>query len=267
MGIHLVAPEPGREPSLAASGDHGPWSWLVPTAWQLASDPGGSASVPVLDPREDDLDTWIAWWSPLLHLTTYGLGWSRTDLGIARWLALGRPTDDPLLALIDRWWGMHISDVVSWGLASTALLEFGQRVATELPRRSFDETPLDGHAELPRLPSGRSPLAGAEGDPLHIAFHALFPATYDSEAQVNSWHHADWRDPDGGEHPRAMTLIDTYRPWYATFWHYHPTEGPNGRTFLTDVIVKPVGWLGAYRWSRETGAWFRGRHRWHMLGN
>ena len=48
----------------------------------------------------------------------------------------------------------------------------------------------------------------------------------------------------------------------------HPDSDVAGpHDIRMDEVVRPLGWLGTYRKSRVTGLWFRGWHRWHMLGN
>ncbi|GAA3694483.1 hypothetical protein GCM10022399_08820 [Terrabacter ginsenosidimutans] len=40
----------------------------------------------------------------------------------------------------------------------------------------------------------------------------------------------------------------------------------DGRSRQVAPWRSPIGWLGTFRKPRETGRWFRGRHRWHTLG-
>ena len=95
-------------------GDSGPWIWEVPTLWRLLADPDRSrvtASRPVASGTADNdsLGEQITYWSPLLTLTYRVLGWARPDVGVQRWEAAGRPTDEPALALLDRWWVRPLS--------------------------------------------------------------------------------------------------------------------------------------------------------------
>ena len=41
----------------------------------------------------------------------------------------------------------------------------------------------------------------------------------------------------------------------------------DGRSTRVGLLCPPIGWLGTYRCSGDTGLWFRGRHRWRALGN
>lgn len=39
------------------------------------------------------------------------------------------------------------------------------------------------------------------------------------------------------------------------------------QSWKIDVVVKPIGYLGIYRRSMQTGLWFTGRHHYHAAGN
>ena len=109
---------------------------------------------------------------------------------------------------------------------------------------------------------------GGSTDPLHLASHALSPLDYPAEGIAPNTH---WPVPiESTDHttaPRMAIITNHYAAWHATLWHYRPTTAPNGRSIRTDIVCKPLGWLGEYRYSTQTGAWFRGRHRCHLLGH
>ena len=44
----------------------------------------------------------------------FGLGWARPDLGITRWIDLGRPIEEPVLRAVQRWWGQDAEGFVAW---------------------------------------------------------------------------------------------------------------------------------------------------------
>lgn len=71
---------------------------------------------------------------------------------------------------------------------------------------------------------------------------------------------------DVHELPRFQITTETYAGWYADLRHYQPGLGSNGRSVRTDVVVKPVGWMGEYRRHKQTRLWFRGRSSVHMWG-
>jgi hypothetical protein len=102
-----------------ATGDVGPWVWWLPLAGRSIADRDDGRSFPPAPPLRDadfnDAHAYrIAWWSPLLHLLMFGAGWPRPDIGLQRWIRLGRPVDDPLLATVERWWGSELDDFLVW---------------------------------------------------------------------------------------------------------------------------------------------------------
>ena len=80
----------------------------------MAADPHGTHEPPPTPAPDGRHDERIAWWAPLLHLTAYGLGWAHPIRGLARDQA-GRPTDEPIFAAVQRWWGRCLDDVLAWG--------------------------------------------------------------------------------------------------------------------------------------------------------
>lgn len=101
------------------------------------------------------------------------------------------------------------------------------------------------------------------GDPLHLR-HSTMGAQAWSPAIAAT---APRALPDAPNR-RATLVLDRYAGWYAALesaWSDLPPL-PNGRSWNIDVIVRPVGWLGSYRRSRQTGLFFAGRHRHHQMG-
>lgn len=247
-------------------GDSGPWARHVGTAWRAVSDP----SVPLPpDPtpafRRDEQThhgVWLAYWAPLLQLTHFGLGWTRTDLGLAEWMRRGRPTDDPVLALVEKWWGPHLADYISEdaGLlrVSDTLHQLGQ--GTYL--RTLKTAPLS------RQPPAASPSAGLwpGGDTMHSADH--FPMALIDTEEGDPPPGVVARPPEfTREGSRAVLIQDRYAGWHKNLWSLNDSaRTQSGRSLRVDVVCTSVGWLGEFRRSTVTGAWFRCRHRWHLLG-
>jgi hypothetical protein len=203
-----------------------------------------------------------AYWAPLLHLLCFGLSWTRPDVGIARWSQLGRPLDDPVLRVINRWWGSHIEDFLAWAAVTPTLVDLGEEIVERGHYNRFNRDRLpDAFGERRRDPAWLATWDGGV-DQLHLTRHALTPIEY-PERGITSRQHNDWQSQDV---PRRVVIVDGYPAWHASLWHYRPTLANNGRSIRTDVVCKPIGWLGEYRHSRTTGAWFRGQHRWHELG-
>lgn len=214
---------------------------------------------------EDAHGALIAWWAPLQQLLCFGLGWIRPDLGLARWRSMGFPVDDPILRAIHNWWGAdRIVDYLAWAATSSAWEGYPERLAEVVPVRNRVAGRLAGDLDLSRRQAMADWKAvwGGGSDPMHLVDHALNPLSPNPRT-------IEARELRGPDHvlPNRLTLIaETYAGWYWLFTHYQPKRA-GGRSIHTDIFVKPVGWLGEYRYSTETGLWFRGQHRWHMLGN
>ena len=275
--------------AVRAFGDAGPWVRHLPLAWHAANLPAG-LDVPLpADPTiefmrckisggdEDDYsrlhgDT-LAYWTPLLHLLCFGLGWTRPDLGLVRWMDHGSPTEDPILRLVNRWWGQErLLDFLAWAATTPALVNFGRQIATSGNHRRFTEDRLPDRYADRRREANWQAVWGGGTDPLHLIGHCATPMTFPGEGDGIDFDPVPhWGDAHTATNPsavpRMVIVSNTYQAWYALFWHYRPERGENGRSIRTDLVCTPVGWLGEYRYSTVTGAWFRGRHRWHELGN
>lgn len=243
-------------------GDSGPWVRHVALAWQAVADPDGPHPFPP-SPRApfQDHGEVIAWWSPLFHLVFFGLGWPRPDVGLARWLNAGRPTDDPILRVIDQWWGDDVKDAVAWACHTPVFPNFCQTLAGSVGTR-VTSTPLrDLYAERRRDPDWGQ-VWGGGGDSMHI-----------SHFMMDAWN-GPVADPPGslfheGNPSRVMILLlPRYGGWYSAL-AAHGATLPNrddGRSWQVKVVIEPLGVLGTFRRSRATGRWFSGRHRVHELG-
>lgn len=264
----------------AAFGDSGPWVRHLPLAWSLAATPASAASPPP-DPTDTYLEdsasgrdpnskahaALIAYWAPLLQLCHFGLGWSRPDLGLSRWLEMGSPTDDPVLEVIARWWSRErLGDVLAWAARTGHFQHAASHIAELAELREVDLTPLPDRYEHRRAESWSAVWAGGS-DPMHLGPHALVAIQSPDTTLVQSGvRRTDSSNPTGSGAANRALILPTYAGWYRTVLTERPTAIA-GRSVRTDVVCTPVGWLGQYRQSRQTGLQFRGRHRWHELGN
>jgi hypothetical protein len=103
-----------------------------------------------------------------------------------------------------------------------------------------------------------SPYGGGT-DPLHLSFHSCGPIEAPSgEPLLLRGSRSD---------RRAVLILDAMRGWYRALIEQGATLPDGGdRSWRIDVVVRPIGTLGTYRRSRETGLWFAGRHRLHTRG-
>jgi hypothetical protein len=259
------------EYSESALGDGGPWAWWLPLAWRAVADPRGDHLVPPApEPlREGDHPSdhpyVLAWWAPLLHLLFFGTGWARPDLGLARWIELGQPQEDPVLQVVKRWWGPHVLDLLAWSSCSDRLIGMAAKIA-DATHTAVNHVPLtDRWAERRTAPNWRSIWECGGPDQMHLYSHALTPVqshrhTRDEVLIAPGSHVGDTR--------RAVLMLPSYEGWYLTLSRLGATlpVREDGHSWRVDVVVSPLGWLGSYRRSRLTGRWFSGRHRWHQLG-
>lgn len=243
--------------SQEAMGESGPWVRWLPLAWRMVADPSGLHRRPARPGPRATLPDRAAWWSPVLHLTGYGLGWAQPQAGLARWLEMGHPTEDPILKTIGRWWGPELEELIAWGFSQDLTMDLGsQTLASKTPerlRRDF--------MNLTETPQWQLTWGGGS-DPLHLADHAASATQWEpKELPIVSC-------DDSQEPPTATLVQDSYPGWYRSLEAAEALTAPTrtGRSRRVDVVIRRMGWLGTYRRSRQTGLWFRGRHQWHELG-
>lgn len=266
---------PGYSPD--ALGDQGCWTWWLPLAWHAVVDPGASIEFPPSPERapgrEVDLLYYrAAYWAPLFHLTCFGLGWQRPDLGLARWLEQGAPTDDPILRVIGQWWGVGVENMLAWTTdPNTAFPLLVGSVDAVIGMQSPKTALRDRWKELRQTQEWGQILWGPDPDGMHLQLHGITPVEGDSwlgEAHVRG------DEPEliflnRGKSQRAVLMLDSYVGWYR---HLHALgatlpDRDDGHAWRVDVVVRPLGFLGTYRRSWESGRWFSGQHRWHTLGS
>ena len=242
----------------------------------MAADPGGTYSPPYV-PRGDKSDgQFIAWWASLLQLTTYRLGWAHPLRGLARWDQAGRPLDEPILAVVQRWWGPQLDDVLASGADSRP----GDNEGLHLPvtpttfERGTLFQPYWGRRSQPEWQQ----VWGSGTDPLHLWIHARTPLeasvklpevpleqllTLRAHPKVASLLHAG-RTAD--RRPNDVLLLPSYAGWYGMLLAAGPPR-LGGHDRRVDVVVTALGWLSQFRRSTKTGLWVRGSHYTHVQGN
>lgn len=212
-------------------------------------------------PREGvDFMEYLGYWNSLQSLLTYSLGWTRHDRGLRWWYDNGRPTDDARLELLNlvweydgrlmayaEWLHDRLSTFDQQPLARWTSYDNSLDPLTDETKRAFEATrdiPLEmsphgkhlengGHAEAPSLEGYTSTMTVTDA--------AARRAVYVSESMVGLY--------------RGLVELGADLPKLAN------------ASWYVDVFVKPIGYLGRFQRSRETGLWFSGRHRYHTLGN
>lgn len=250
--------------SEAARGDDGPWSRWLPWAWQAVADIGARRPLPSRVGPDAELADITAYWGPLLHLTTYGLGWHDPARGLHAWLAAGAPRVDPRLELVHRWWSGDLPDLIAFAHLSHDVGQLGHHVRAELGLAASQKAapPPAGLTELTverrRDPTWQARWAGGD-DPLHLAAHARTPLDHVSGGKARL---------AIGRPGHAVLIVDQYAGWYRALSQLGQTLPAQqaGRSWRVTVVCSPIGHLGTYRRSTTSGRRFAGRHRWHELG-
>jgi hypothetical protein len=265
-------------------GDPGAHRFTAMT-WHAVTDSGSSAHLPTL--REaliTDQDTAAhgftgfahpgAVWVSALQLAMFSLGWQSPAFGLNRWMNEGFPTEDPRLEVIAHLIGPDVAES-TLNLLAFMYEKWGGRLSTTgphcIPERDWQaaKTPDAVRtyvANWRHTGAGWPPLPfrGLDGDNdgAHINSHALTPVGWgDGPARAEVL-----RDDGRG---RAVFIAEEYSMWYATLHEVAASlpPRPDGRSWRVDVIVKPIGWLGTFRLSRNTGRWFSGPHSLHVWGS
>lgn len=246
--------EPTDKFSPAALGEEEAPGRLLPLAWRMVADPEGvHPPPPEPSPEDDFMEGTVEWWIPLVHLVTYGLGWAQPGLGLQRWVASGRPTDHPILQVVDTWWGEAVADFVAWSSGDSAAATITWAVLDAAPHHRFTEK------ELSPVRTARWFHPSLGGDPLHLSDHVLGPVKHsrvDARRVITS----------SRNRTVGVLLADTAVGWYRELLATATDVPWDAPSPTVDVIVQPLGWLGTYRRSHQSGLWFTGQHRWHQLG-
>lgn len=251
-------------------GDDDPWTRHIPTAWQAASTASPVVTLPRRPGREATHDELAAWWCPLLHLLIYGLGWRRPDRGLAAWQAKRWPLEDPILRLVDNWSGQDgVLDFLAWvALRGGVQIDFSPYLDHGIEAAS---TPADRLPDTSALSKRRESSDwrrswGAESAPLRLMDHVGGPMVAPPGHGTDYFDSRYVSEDDVHAIPRFQITSESYAGWYGDFFHYMPHRGANGRSVRTEVVVKPIGWMGEFRRHSATGLWFRGRSFVHLWG-
>ncbi len=248
------------------SGEQAEWGYAIPQMYRVLVDPQSGHEL-MRAPRAGD-EHWVAcaYWSALLHLTTYSLGWIRPERALLTWRIDGEPTDDVRMQLLAEVW--HGDGMLDWFHAWT----YGQYTKGVTDRLGELVGFYDDDEDSPMTPGwdeDQKDAADASGipapcghggyDPLHLSAHLAGPLE-EPPGLVQLV-----RSDRGAR--RAVLLLDSMVGWYRAL----ATEGGalpdlGERSWHVEVVVRPVGSLGVYRRSRQTGIWFAGPHRYHVLG-
>ncbi len=249
-----------------ATGDQPEWSCGLPGVYRALSNPHGGEPI-LRKPAGNDLWSSTAYWGPILHLLLYGQGWTRPDRGLKSWYDAGRPPDGPVLSLIDAVWGQDgtLDSFAAWASKTAAQLNEGRQLRRLVDMRE-DAAAVPRHAAWLRAEQqdresasqGPSPVNSGGHDPLHLSGHCFAPLARPSPS-------AHFIRDDRSR--RAVIFLNSLSGWYRSLHQLGRSLARSLPSSRVTVIVRPIGTLGEFRRSTETGLWFQGRHRWHVAGN
>lgn len=247
-------------------GEESRWLANVPLMYRaLAAPMAGGEFVKVPETGEDFFESnRFTYWGSLLHLLGFSFGWNYPALGLEWWVANKQPLDDPRFALIEHVWVAdgHFDQFCAWLWINPGICMTGHGFADpDITLRSPKSR--QWFVAAGKRSTEWSPFGGWDGslDPLHLAGHISSLESIDPDRiQL-------FLDPSG--EPQGTMVAPTLRGWSAFLRDSEilQRDHPSGRSWRIDVVVKPVGWLGTYRRSRETGRWFSGPHSLHIVGN
>jgi len=237
------------------------WCWANALPYGALATPSVGAPMPAAPQSGVDFMPYLGYWASLQSFLTYSFGWTRHDRGLRWWFDAGRPIEDARFELIEKVWGRdgNLPAYVEWchdrlstfdhqALAEWTDYDSNSDLLSEHWQRRFaeirDATTIDG-----TTPHGKHLEAGS---------HVEGPASTLYEATIAVV---------PGER-RALYSAESAFGWYRGLVELGAKlpPSPNG-SWRVDVFVRPIGFMGTYRRSWETGLWFSGLHRYHAVGN
>lgn len=242
------------------------WFWSVPGLFHALAAPSTGQTVAAAPEAADPPEQSLGYWTALHYLLLYRLGWAKPDQGLRWWYEQGKPVDDPTLALVAAVWGAdrRLDQYLAWLLQGQPIFLNPEHLNSADWASEAPEMPEKWHrwaAKANRDSAQGSTLLSFQGgwDPLHLTGHTGQSGTPDPEASLTVVSRSECR---------AIFLTSTMDAWYFDLAERAKSLPDIGcHSWRVDVVVKPVGFLGTYRKSRDTGLWFVGKHRYHTPGN
>ena len=251
------------------------WCYLIPALHEGFADPVREVPFPVL-PTHPTQPQASPFWETALYLCRYMLGWVDVGLGLQWWESAGRPTVTPELDALSRLFAEEpqFREFALWTWAGgiegnelmMALAHGGSRQLS-LPERR-DPTAFCGedyvrqvdhrHETESAEPTASPWFGGSNG--LHLGHSGVTHSPGQPGDDVELVRSDERRR-------RAVLLLDEAAGWYGVLCRAGRELPQDGwKSFHVDVVVKPLGWLGTFRRSGESGLWFRGKHSVHIAG-
>lgn len=246
-------------------GEQAEFSFPIPWTYQILAAPKAQ-HVFVRRPHVGD-PAWplaLGYWLSCLNLLIYGFGWSRPDKGLRWWYEQGFPARDTKFALLKQIW---LSDgqldwLAAWLWTTSHMSNagvFGSWPADDHVR--FDPKWIDETFESAHDSGIPNPLVGGT-DPLHLSSHIRGPL----EEPRYGVPKLEKGDLVGASY---KLVLHSMKGWYRALTHAGETVAIQGHDpgASVDVIVTTVGHLGEFRFCRNTGLWYSGSLKHHLVGN
>lgn len=258
-----------EEAAYRTTGEQLKWGFDIPWMYRALASPRTYEPLLRAPRHGDDMGYGpVAYWSALLHLLIYTLGWVRPDRGMRWWHESGKPLTDENLKFISEIWDAdgQLDWFIAWlrttkHIVNPQLVEeaTGYMIGGDTEQSLLFDFWADerlAEAEASRIPA---PGNRYGVDLMHLSAHIDGPLRPVGGKAVLL--------RTGASQYHAVLLLDSMVGWYRALMR----EGEKlpklpGRSWHVDVVVKPTGWLGTYRRSAVTGLWFSGRHHVHVKG-
>lgn len=242
----------------AELGGQADWFWAVPGVMRALAAPRAGELVPPAPNDAVPSPATLAYWTSLQYLLLYRLGWSKPTQGLMAWYEMGKPVDDDdTLALISAVWDAdgRLDAYLGWALEKQP--EYLNESSLTSATWSKYRAPLAARWEAWRVAVEpmRQRFFGTDEDPFRLTGHHGQTGTPDPAATLTP-----------GEGRRAVYLSNTMDAWYWDLRRRARSLPGGPDDWLIDVVVRPVGFLGKYRISSESGLPFTGEYQWHGLG-
>ena len=104
-------------------------------------------------------------------------------------------------------------------------------------------------------------MGGGDNDALHLTRHCRGPLEppYEGVSEVETF--------VAPAASRAVLVSDSAVGWYGALMRHGEQLRESGVSEpAIDVIVRPIGWLGRFEQSPQTGIWYSGPHQLHLVG-
>lgn len=253
-------PDVATDELIAKSGEDPRWGFAIPWLYRALAAPLTFEPMPALGDPPDRHPDALGYWTALLHMLLYSLGWARPDRGLRWWYDTGRPTDDPRLALLEHVWRQdgYLEHFAEWACRTPLQATSTLGALTGYRDDGVRTEPHPDWRAARRHATEHSPF-GVDRDPYHLPDHSRGPLAEPRGTSLLL--------RSGRTERHAMLVLDSMVGWYRALSEQTATlPSLEGRSWHVDVVVRPAGWLGTYRRSRVTGLWFTGRHRSHTRG-